>query len=70
MLAFSEAGNNQSGTLSVSDGTHAASILLLGQYVAGNFHIASDGTGGTIVTDPPLTMAIDQQGFLTAGRRA
>ena len=64
-LGYSEAGNNTSGTLTVSDGTHTASILLLGQYVAGNFHMASDGGTGTLVTDPPLTVATDQQSFLT-----
>ena len=69
-LGFSEAGNNTSGTLTVSDGVHTADILLLGQYVAGNFNIASDGTGGTLVTDPPVTVPTDQQGFLTVGRRA
>lgn len=56
-LGFSEAGNNSSGALSVSDGVHTATILLLGQYVAGNFHIATDGTGGTMVTDPPVSVA-------------
>ena len=69
-LGFSEAGNNTSGTLTVSDGTHTANILLLGQYVAGNFHITSDGGGGTVVTDPPVAVASDQQGFLTTGRHA
>jgi hypothetical protein len=38
----------------VSDGTHSANILLLGQYIAGQFHLATDGQGGTVVTDPPV----------------
>jgi autotransporter passenger strand-loop-strand repeat protein len=59
-LGFVEAGNNTSGTLTVSDGTHTANILLLGQYAAGNFHLATDGHGGTLVTDPPLAVATDQ----------
>jgi hypothetical protein len=70
-LGFSEAANNTSGTLTVSDGVHTASLLLLGQYVAGNFHMASDGNlpnAGTLITDPPLTVATDQQGFLGAPR--
>jgi autotransporter passenger strand-loop-strand repeat protein len=70
-LGFSEASNNTSGTLTVSDGTHTASLLLLGQYVAGNFHMASDGNlpnAGTLVTDPPLTVASDQQIFMGAPR--
>ena len=53
-LAFQEAGNNQSGTLTVSSGTQVANLTLLGQYVAAQFHIAGDGQGGTLVTDPPL----------------
>ncbi len=62
---FAEAGSNLSGTLTVSDGTHVANITLLGQYVAGQFNLVSDGAGGTLVTDPPLTVATSQQTFLT-----
>jgi autotransporter passenger strand-loop-strand repeat protein len=47
-------GNASSGVLTVSDGTHTATINLLGQYAAGNFTLHSDGNGGTLVTDPPL----------------
>jgi autotransporter passenger strand-loop-strand repeat protein len=53
-LGFTEAGDNLSGTLTVSDGTHTANITLLGQYVAGNFTKQSDGNGGTLITDPPV----------------
>src|SRR5262249_45743498 len=45
-----------SGTLTVTDGTHTAHLTLLGQYVAGQFHVGSDGQGGTVVTDPPGDM--------------
>ena len=51
-LAWAQSGT--SGTLTVTDGTHTAHLTLLGQYVAGQFHIASDGHGGTMVTDPPV----------------
>jgi hypothetical protein len=27
---------------------------MLGNYVAANFHLASDGLGGTLVSDPPV----------------
>jgi autotransporter passenger strand-loop-strand repeat protein len=57
-LSFTEAGTNTSGTLTVSDGTHTA----LGQYTTGQFHITSDGAGGSLVTDPPLAMASDPSG--------
>jgi len=43
-----------SGTLTVTDGTHTAKLAMLGQYVLGNFHIANDGHGGTLVSDPPV----------------
>jgi hypothetical protein len=28
-------------------------LTLLGQYLAGNFRLSSDGHGGTMITDPP-----------------
>jgi hypothetical protein len=37
----------------VSDGTHTASLTLIGQYTATSFAAASDGHGGTMITDPP-----------------
>ena len=47
-------GNNSAGTLTVSDGTHTASLALLGNYSLANFTASSDGQGGTSVVDPPL----------------
>lgn len=38
----------------MSDGTNTANIALLGQYMAGSFATASDGHGGTMITDPPV----------------
>jgi hypothetical protein len=35
----------------VSDGRHAASIALLGNYMAGSFAATADGHGGTLVGD-------------------
>jgi hypothetical protein len=49
-LGFSEDGSNTFGTLTVSDGTHAAALLLLGQYSAAMFQDASDGGSGTLVS--------------------
>jgi hypothetical protein len=46
--------------LTVTDGTHTASVVLLGQYTAGQFTSASDGHGGTSIGDPPLTAMPDQ----------
>ena len=47
-------GHNSPGTLTVSDGTHTASIALLGNYSLATFTASSDGHGGTSVVDPPL----------------
>jgi hypothetical protein len=49
-----------SGTLTVSGGGHVAEITLFGQYMHNNFNIAPDGRGGTLVTDPPVSPASDQ----------
>jgi hypothetical protein len=40
-------------------GAIAASVTLLGQYTAGQFTSASDGQGGTLIGDPPLTVMTD-----------
>ncbi len=45
--------NSTFGTLTVSDGAHNAAITLFGQFVASQFHPASDGGAGTAITDPP-----------------
>ena len=46
--------------LTVTDGTHTADINFAGSYTLANFHFASDGSGGTLVTDPPAIS--DQSG--------
>ena len=47
------------GELTVTDGSHTASIALLGQYLAANFTTSSDGHGGTLITDPPLSHLVN-----------
>jgi hypothetical protein len=49
-LAYTENVAGTGGTLTVSDGRHAASIALLGNYMAGSFVAGADGHGGTLVT--------------------
>ena len=56
-LSFTEAASNLSGTLTVTDGVHTASIQLLGQYTASEFAAASDGHGGTLITFTSATTA-------------
>jgi uncharacterized repeat protein (TIGR03803 family) len=54
-LGYSANPTNTGGALSVSDGTHLATIALLGNYMASSFVAASDGHGGTLITDPSTT---------------
>jgi hypothetical protein len=59
-LAYAENRSEISGTLTLTDGRHATSVALLGNYMAGNFVAAADGHGGTLVTQaqtgpPPLS---------------
>ena len=42
------------GVLTVTDGTHTAALDFNGSYTLANFKFASDGSGGTIVYDPPV----------------
>jgi hypothetical protein len=45
------------GTLTVSDGIHAARIALLGNYAASSFVAANDGHGGTLLSATPFSAA-------------
>jgi hypothetical protein len=65
-LAFSSSGStlswtqktsgaNASGMLTVKEGTSSMSFTLVGSYTSGNFSATSDGHGGTLITDPPIT---------------
>jgi hypothetical protein len=53
-------GANASGTLTVSSGAAVETLTLLGQYTAANFSATSDGFGGTLVTDPPVSSSAIQ----------
>jgi hypothetical protein len=59
-LGYAANSGNTGGTLNVNDGAHTANIALLGQYMASQFAMSSDGHGGTLITDPPP----DQQQLL------
>jgi hypothetical protein len=43
------------GTLTVTDGRHAAAIAFLGNYMATSFVTAADGHGGTLTTEGTQT---------------
>jgi len=63
-IAFSKAvvpgysGDSTGGTLSLTDGTHAANIALLGNYIASTFVASSDGHRGTLVVNQPVSPAM------------
>jgi hypothetical protein len=48
-------GNTKGGTLTVTDGSNTAKIALLGNYLTSGWTLSSDGNGGTVVVDPPLS---------------
>jgi hypothetical protein len=54
-LGYSANADHSGGTLSVGDGTHMASIALLGSYMASTFVAASDGHGGTLISEAAQT---------------
>jgi hypothetical protein len=56
-LGYAGNADNSAGTLSVSDGGNMANIALLGSYMASTFAIASDGHGGTLVSDVASSQA-------------
>ena len=45
-------GNASGGTLTVSDGTQAVALALVGDYLSSSWNVSSDGNGGTDVVDP------------------
>jgi hypothetical protein len=49
-LGYSPNISGTGGTLSVSDGVHAATIALFGQYAAAGFQLGSDQNHGALVT--------------------
>jgi hypothetical protein len=54
-LGYAENAAGTEGTLTVGNSAHAATIALLGNYMAASFVTAADGHGGTMVTEtsPP-----------------
>jgi hypothetical protein len=58
-VSFTEAASNLSGTLTVTDGVNTTNITLLGQYMASQFTMTSDGHGGTVIGDPSVAAAND-----------
>jgi hypothetical protein len=53
--SFSESFNSNIDTLSVSDGVNSTILHFNGNFAPANFAFISDGSGGTIVYDPPIS---------------
>ena len=49
-LVFAANADNTGGLLTLSDGTHTASVNLAGQYTAAEFQMSADLLGGTMLT--------------------
>ena len=45
---------NTGGVLTISEGANTVRLDLEGSYTLANFHVASDGNGGTLLTDPTV----------------
>jgi hypothetical protein len=61
--SFSETYNASSGLLTVSDGSNIANLTL--DNFDGTLGFASNGDGGTLITDPPATSSITADGVLS-----
>jgi hypothetical protein len=82
-INFSSVHDNYSdGVLTVTDGSNTAELSFSGSYTLANFDFSSDGSGGTIVYDPPVltpssqnttapnATSTDPSGSATIGARA
>jgi len=57
-LSYAPNSPNTSGVLTINDHDgHVAHVKLDGTFVVGDFHLANDGGGGTLLTDPPIDTA-------------
>jgi hypothetical protein len=68
--SFTKSFDAGTDTLSVSDGTQSATLHFSGSYQAANFSFQSDGHGGTIVYDPPVSDSPDWQAGATLANAA
>jgi hypothetical protein len=59
---YTENSAGTGGTLMVSDGTNTATLSFSGNYNLASFNFASDGQGGTLITDPPPNGTVTSTG--------
>ena len=53
IVSYVANSKNTGGVLTITSGTNTVQLDLVGTYTLANFAIASDGNGGTLLTDPP-----------------
>nr|WP_244521446.1 VCBS domain-containing protein [Bradyrhizobium sp. DOA9] len=63
-ITYTEDPDHLGGTLTLTDGIDTANIKFAGSYTIDSFHFMSDGSGGTLVLDPPIGPTL----FGTAGQ--
>jgi len=56
MASYVPNSQDTGGVLTITQGTNTVDLQLEGTYTLANFAIASDGHGGTLLTDPPVVM--------------
>jgi len=54
IVSYVPNSGDTSGVLTITDGTNTAKLQLEGTYTLANFNIGTDGSGGTLLTDPPV----------------
>ena len=61
---YTENASGTGGALTLSDGTDTTVINFLGNYTLANFNFSTDGSGGTLVVDPPTQSATSSGQFV------
>src|SRR5262249_25419971 len=54
--------DSNGGTLTLSDGQHTTDLHFVGSYELANFKLSSDGYGGTLLIDPPVSAQQSESG--------
>ncbi len=53
LVSYDPNGTDTAGILTIANGTTSVALQFTGTYTLADFHIANDGSGGTLLTDPP-----------------
>ena len=53
LVSYNPNSTDTAGILTVSNGKTSVALQFTGTYTLADFHIANDGAGGTLLTDPP-----------------